>query len=120
MEMIYEAADILVLPSLREGMPNAILEGMAHELPIVASRVGAIPEMLRHGVDAILVAAGNVAALQLALEDLLRNPGKAKTYGAAAKEALLPRFSVARRIEKMEAIYQELSQGLNQTLDRDA
>jgi len=110
MDLVYEASGVLVLPSFKEGMPNVILEGMAHGLPIIATRVGAVSEMLRHGIDAVLIPAGSVGALQIALEDLLRNPEKALTYGEAAKEALFPRFSVAKRIEKIETIYRELAQ----------
>jgi glycosyltransferase involved in cell wall biosynthesis len=110
MDMVYAASDILALPSFKEGMPNVILEAMAHGLPIVATRVGSIPEILKNGVDAILVPSGNAAALQTALEDLLRNPEKARFYGEAAAKVLFPRFSVAYRVEKMENIYRELAQ----------
>ena len=109
MDMVYAASDILALPSFKEGMPNAILEAMAHGLPIVATRVGSIPEMLKDGIDAMLVPSGDPAALQTALEDLLRNPEKARFYREAAAKALFPRFSVAYRVEKMENIYRELA-----------
>lgn len=108
MDIVYGATDILVLPSFKEGMPNVVLEGMSHGLAMVLTRVGAIPEMLRDGIDTMLVPPGDAAALGRALQRLLMQPQLARALGQAAKKALFPRFSVATRAENLIAIYREL------------
>lgn len=111
MDMIYAAADLFVLPSFKEGMPNVLLEAMAHGLPMVATRVGGIPEMVRDGRDALLVPARDMQALRFAMERLLRFPDRARELGRNGRAALFPRFSVARRVERLEQVYRELAQG---------
>lgn len=110
MDLVYGATDILVLPSFKEGMPNVVLEGMSHGLAMVLTRVGAIPEMLRDGVDAMLVPPGDAMALGRALQRLLMHRQSARALGQAAKKAVFPRFSLARRAENLIAIYGELEQ----------
>lgn len=108
-DLVYGATDILAVPSFKEGMPNVVLEGMSHALPMVATGVGAIPDMLRDGVDAMLVPPGDVMALSRALQHLLMHPQAARGLGQSAAKAVFPRFSVARRAECLKAIYHELS-----------
>jgi glycosyltransferase involved in cell wall biosynthesis len=82
------AADVFVLPSHTEGFPGVVLEAMACSVAIVATSVGAIPEMLlgNNGEAAgLLVPAQNGEALKIALEDLLRNPAKRLELGSAAR-----------------------------------
>ncbi|MHB1950471.1 MAG: glycosyltransferase family 4 protein [Acidiferrobacteraceae bacterium] len=110
MDLVYAASDILVLPSFKEGMPNVILEAMAAGLAIVATRVGGIPEMVRHEKEALLVPPRDVNALGKALAQLLRSPGQAQTLGRAARQSLFPRFSVAERVHRIHRVYQELAE----------
>lgn len=65
------ASDVLCLPSLNEGMPNVALEAMACGLPVVASRVGGVPEVVREGVNGLMVPAGDAPALGAALQKAL-------------------------------------------------
>jgi glycosyltransferase involved in cell wall biosynthesis len=65
------ACDVLCLPSLSEGLPNVLLEAMACGLPVVASRVGGVPEIVREGVNGLLTTAGDVEALAAALRQAL-------------------------------------------------
>jgi glycosyltransferase involved in cell wall biosynthesis len=81
------AGDAFALPSYREGMPLALLEAMAAGLPIVASNVGGIPELVADGQDGILVPPGDVAALSRALQHLAENRVLASQMGASAKRA---------------------------------
>ena len=81
-----EAADVFVMPSLSEGMPMALLEAMAHELPIVASRVGGVPEILTDGLDAVLVDPGDAAELARALAALAADPARRHALGVATAE----------------------------------
>jgi glycosyltransferase involved in cell wall biosynthesis len=67
---LYRNADIFVLPSLTEGLPNALMEAMAHSLPVVASEVGGVPGAVRHGIEGILVEPGHPDLLADAISKL--------------------------------------------------
>lgn len=94
------AADVFVIPSHSEGMPVALLEAMSAGLPIVATRVGGIPELLTDGVDARLVPADDPGALAGALGELVADPAERARLGSAAAER-------ARRLAD-EDVYQRL------------
>jgi len=83
-ETALSDADVFVMPSTSEGMPVALLEAMAHGLPIVVSRVGGIPEILSDGVDAILVEPGDPELLTAALSRLVQDPELRRKLGEAA------------------------------------
>ena len=110
MDMIYAASDIMVLPSFKEGMPNVILEAMAHGLAIVATCVGGVPEMVRDGTEALLVRPNDVGELRRALERLVRSPALVRALACSARKSLFPRFSVAERVGRIERIYGELAE----------
>lgn len=107
-ERLYAAADLVVLPSLKEGMPNVVLEAMLFGLPVVATRVGAVPDMLRDGLDALLVPARDPQALARAIAELIANRARAARMAACAHGALFPRFSPERRLENLLRVYSEL------------
>ncbi len=104
-EDLYAELDMLVLPSRREGMPNVILEAMQYGLPIVATRVGAIPEMITDHVSGLLVPAGDHSALARAMGAFLKDVNRARTFGRRARESLYPRFSPERRLARFEELY---------------
>lgn len=74
MPNVYAACDIFVLPSLNEGLPMTVLEAMAASRPVIATNVGAIPTVVRHGETGWLVEPRDVAGLRKALDLLLRDP----------------------------------------------
>jgi len=82
------ASDVLVHPSFSEGLPNAVLEGMASGLPVVATAVGGVPETIQDGVDGILVPPKNVQAFVDALDLLVRNYKLRCQIGLAARATL--------------------------------
>jgi glycosyltransferase involved in cell wall biosynthesis len=82
---ILDAADLLVLPSYSEGMPNAVLEAMAHGIPVVASDVGGVRSLLGSGAG-IIVAPGDDQALADALQRLIDNPSLRKDMGDKGHE----------------------------------
>lgn len=84
----FDAADVFVMPSLSEGMPIALLEAMANRLPVVATRVGGIPDLLEAGVDAMLVEPGRAEDLAAALARLAADPGLREELAAAAAARL--------------------------------
>lgn len=83
-----KALDIFVLPSVKEGLPYAIMEAMAAGLPIVASRVGGIPDLIEDGLSGVLVPPRDPQALALSLASLISNPGRRQTLGHAARQRI--------------------------------
>jgi glycosyltransferase involved in cell wall biosynthesis len=103
------AADVVVLPSRTEGMPNAVLEAMALGKAVVATSVGGVPELLEHGVSGSLVPPGDPAALAGALLTLLAEPELARRLGAAAQARALSLFAAPRMVEATERVYRAAS-----------
>lgn len=85
----YGLADLFVMPSHSEGSPNALLEAMMAGVPIVATHVGGIPEIVTNGVSALLVPPANPPALAAALAQILDNPSLAQRFAAAAQRQAL-------------------------------
>ena len=100
-----DRADIFVLPSTSEAFPNSVLEAMAAALPVVASRVGGIPEMIRDGATGRLVPPGDSRALAECLLDLMRAPAEAIRLGVAARADVAARFSFDRMVAGFERVY---------------
>jgi glycosyltransferase involved in cell wall biosynthesis len=90
---LYAALDLLVHPSLREGLPLVVLEAAALGVPVVASSVGAIPEALDHGAAGILLPPGDVDALAAALDHALGHPAHMRSLGARAAQQIASHYS---------------------------
>jgi glycosyltransferase involved in cell wall biosynthesis len=100
--------DVFVLPSLEEGFPLAALEAMATGLPVVASSVGGVPELVVDGKTGWLVPPGDVEALAARLHLLLSNPEQRLSMGAAAAVRVRDHFSLAQMTENFSRLYDEL------------
>jgi glycosyltransferase involved in cell wall biosynthesis len=100
--------DVAVLPSRAEGMSNALLEYMAAGRPVVASAVGAVPELIRDGEHGLLVPPGDAGALAGALARLLTEPGRAAGLGAAARRRACDRYGRAAMVSRFEDFYTSL------------
>lgn len=100
--------DIAVLPSHSEGMSNALLEYMAAGRAIVATEVGANSELIRNGLDGLLVPPGNDTALALGLERLLISPGLAIELGKSARIRVEKNFSRQKMIQQFQKFYESL------------
>ena len=103
----YAAADVFVLPSHSEGSPNALLEAMAARLPIVATRVGGVPEILTHEDTGILTAPRDPAALAEGLERLLRDADIQRSLGERAHAHAVTKFSQDAYRRTLSSIYTE-------------
>jgi glycosyltransferase involved in cell wall biosynthesis len=98
-------ADIFVLPSRSEAFPNAVLEAMAAGLPIVASGVGGILELVDAGKTGVLVPPGDPQPLGDAICRLMANPAYAAQLGGAARDEALARYSFDRMVAAFESVY---------------
>ena len=103
----YRLADLLVLPSLRDGMPNALLEGMACGKATVATSVGGIPEVLSRGSTecGLLVPPGDVDALVDAMGELLADPARRARMGDAARATVQACFTPEQEVEGNLRVY---------------
>jgi glycosyltransferase involved in cell wall biosynthesis/peptidoglycan/xylan/chitin deacetylase (PgdA/CDA1 family) len=100
-------ADLFVLPSESEAFPNAIIEAMAAGLPVVATSVGGIPELVNEGVTGRLVPPGNAYAIADALIELLDAPERAASFGRAGRRTVEQAYSFDRMVEQFETLYLE-------------
>jgi glycosyltransferase involved in cell wall biosynthesis len=100
--------DLFVLPSLAEALSNALMEAMACGCPVIASRVGGNPELVRDGERGILFEPQNVPALAEALRRLIEDPSLRKTLGSNGERFIRHGFSRAVSANRMAEIYEEL------------
>jgi len=100
-------ADIFVLPSYVEGLPIGLLEAMAKGLPVVATNVGGIPEVVREGIDGKLVPPGDIAALRDALAWMVTHPQEREVMGVRAAERARANFSEERMVSAYLSLYHE-------------
>lgn len=107
---VLAAADVALLPSHArvETFPNSILEAMASGLPIVASRVGSLDEMVVDRVNGVLLPAGDVRALAQAIEEILLDPEHARAMGRSARERVAEHFTRDRAIRAREELFSSL------------
>lgn len=105
---ILSALDVLVSPSLWEGLPNVVLEAMAAGKPVVATSVGGTPEAVVDGETGLLVPPRNPEALATAILRLLGNSELRTRMGHAGRERVLNHFTIQRMVKRTEQLYQEL------------
>jgi glycosyltransferase involved in cell wall biosynthesis len=104
----YEAMDVFALSSHREGLPNVLLEAMALEVPVVATRVAGVPRLVEHGANGLLVEPGSVDELAGAVDRLLGDAALRERLAAAGRRTVEGRYSFAARMRKIAALYDAL------------
>ncbi len=113
LRMTYAESTVFALPCQvmengdRDGIPNVLAEAMAMELPVISTDISGIPEIVRHGVNGLLVPERNPAAMADALEMLWRNPAYARRLGAAARATICDMFDSRRNTVALHTLFAE-------------
>jgi glycosyltransferase involved in cell wall biosynthesis len=105
---VLEAADVFVLPSLWEAMPFALLEAMASGLPVVATGVAGVPELVADGRTGYLVPPADAGALAFAVRRVLASGDRGAGMGEAGRERVERHFALERMLEETQSAYQRL------------
>lgn len=105
---LYEAMDLFVLSSLREGLPNVVLEAMSLEVPVVATRIAGIPRLIADGQNGLLVEPANHVALAGTIAKALTDVELRSRLAANGRRTIEERYSFAVRMQKVVAVYNGL------------
>jgi len=104
----FEALDLFVLSSYDEGLPNVVLEAMAMEVPVVATRVAGIPSLIQDGENGILISSGSVDAICQAVQHMVQNHVLAERLTRNALRTLEEFFSFEKRMRAVARVYESL------------
>jgi glycosyltransferase involved in cell wall biosynthesis len=96
--------DLFVLPSLSEGLSSAILAAMADSLPVIASKIGGIPELVRPEENGLLVPPADADSLAAAIQQLANDPERAFRMGQQGRRLIAERFTLERKILETEEL----------------
>ncbi len=105
---LMAAFDVLVVPSINEGMGRVLLEAGAASLPAVAANVGGVPDVLDDGVTGLLVPSRDAAAISQAVVGLAKDLELRRKMGGAARAKVVPDYGIERMVEQIESLYEEL------------
>jgi glycosyltransferase involved in cell wall biosynthesis len=105
---LYESMDVYALSSLREGFPNVLLEAMAMEVPVVATRINGVPSLVTPGETGEIVEPDSVEQLAEALRRLLTDAERRAKYAVAGRLLVESKYSFAKRMAKLIRLYDEI------------
>jgi len=105
---LLDGADVFALASFAEGIPVALMEAMAMEVPCVSTTVAGIPELIRNGLDGLLVPASSVEAMASALGLLLDDPILRRRLGAAGRTRVEEDYDLAQNVNSLANMFREL------------
>jgi glycosyltransferase involved in cell wall biosynthesis len=105
---LYEAADVFALSSYREGLPNVVLEAMAMQTPLIATRVAGVPKLISDGENGLLLEPGDATALTAGLAKLLGSDELRERLANSARETVERKFSFQRRMERVAGVYHDV------------
>ena len=103
----YAAADGFCLPSFAEGLPVVLMEAMAMEIPCVTTHIAGIPELIRDGVDGLLVPPSDLDALSAGLARLMDDPGLRERLGKSGRARVVEHYDLRRSVERLAGIFTE-------------
>jgi glycosyltransferase involved in cell wall biosynthesis len=101
----FATCQVFLLPSYIEGMPMALLEAMSWGLPVIATPVGGIPQVVEHEVTGLLITPGDIEDCARQMERLLASPALRERLGSAARERIEADFSLDDALDRLSAIY---------------
>ena len=102
---VLAAGDLFTMPSLSEGLPLALVEGMSFGLPVVVTGVGGVPEVVTDGVEGLIVPPSDPGALAAALGELLQNASRRQQMGAAARTRAIRDYALSTMADRYERLY---------------
>ncbi len=105
---LYQAMDLFVLSSLREGLPNVLLEAMAMEVPVISTRVAGVPGLITDEVNGLLVEPGDTDSLGQCLRRLLEDAPLRNKLAAVGRRTIEESYDFNPRMEKVRAVYNRL------------
>jgi glycosyltransferase involved in cell wall biosynthesis len=111
----YGIADVAVLSSLSEGSPNALLEAMATNVPVVATAVGGVPEIVADGESGLLIKPGDPAGMSAAIARLLTEPDLAERLKKQSHQLILDRHAPEARTRKLVSIYRSVADAFSRS-----
>jgi glycosyltransferase involved in cell wall biosynthesis len=106
--LLHHASDLFVQSSEYEGTPNVVLEAMAMETPIVATDVGGTADLMRDGIDGLLIPSGDVSRLREAIDRMLSDTSLASSLSRSARSRVESDLTFAARVRRVESLYTEL------------
>ena len=104
---LYAQADIFALPSFAEGLPVVLMEAMSMEIPCVTTHIAGIPEMIRDGLDGLLVHASDLEALVTALTRLIDDEKLRRKLGKNARKRIVERYNLTGNVERLARIFSD-------------
>jgi glycosyltransferase involved in cell wall biosynthesis len=102
---LFQAMDVFALSSIREGLPNVVLEAMALEVPVIATRVAGVPRLVRDGENGLLIEPGPTEQLHEALDRLRTDGGLRRQLALAGRRTIEEKHSFRARMDKIAALY---------------
>lgn len=106
---LYQQADVFVMPTYAEPFGWVFIEAMAAGLPIIATRLSAIPEMVTHGENGFLITPGDRPALANWLRTLMEQPGLRRSMGAQGRKVVEQKFNAQQNFQRLESVFTEVA-----------
>lgn len=105
---IFEAMDLFVLSSLREGLPNVVLEAMAMQVPVVATEIAGVPSLITHGTHGCLVPPDDIEQLAVGMRQVILSQSLQDRYRLAARLRIEQEYSFENRMQKIATLYEQV------------
>lgn len=112
LSVLYSMADVFVIPSRQDNLPNTVLESMACGTPVVGFNTGGIPDMVRPGETGWLAETGNVRSLRQAIESALENDGERERIGRRCRKVVEKEYTLERQAEQYRMLYKSMLEGM--------
>lgn len=102
---LLSTADMLILPSFAEGLPVVLMEALASRIPVIATQIAGVPELVQDGISGFIVPPGDVASLADRMDRLLADPDLRASMGAAGRARVEAEFDIASEAQKLAALF---------------